>query len=137
MNHLLVFPMFAMVMLTFLVGVILFASRVSAFRKGQITLRYFRNMDGEKPTEWMLKASRHFSNLFELPVVFYAGCITALWLPTSNVWILVWAWLFVFARVVHAFIHIGPNNPRYRMLAFMLGFFCVLAIWVEIILTIR
>lgn len=137
MSHLLVYPMFALVMLTLLVGISLFASRVSAFRKRQISHRYFECMEGESPTDWMKKSSRHFSNLFELPVMFYAGCITAMLLPATNVWILVWAWLFVAARGVHAVIHIGPNNPRYRMLAFMLGFFCVIAIWVEIVLSLR
>lgn len=137
MNPLLIYPMFAMVMLTFLVGLNLFASRVSAFRKGRVTFRYFKNMDGEQPTEWMIKSSRHFSNLFEVPVLFYAGCITAMVLPVTSAWILVWAWAFVGARVLHAIIHLGPNHPRLRMMSFLLGFLCAIAIWIEVVISLH
>lgn len=137
MNHLLIYPMFALVMLTFLVGLSLFASRLSAFRKGRITPRYFKNMDGEQPTEWMIKSSRHFSNLFEVPVLFYAGCITAMVLPVTGSPILIWAWAFVVARVLHAMIHLGPNYLRLRMMSFLLGFLCVIAIWLEIIISLH
>jgi hypothetical protein len=39
-------------------------------------------------------------------------------------------WLFVGARVAHAWIHIGSNKIFPRIGAFMLGFFCVFALWV-------
>jgi len=137
MNHLLVYPMFAVVMLTLLVGMNLFASRITAFRKGEVGRGYFKNMTGESPTTWMDKSSRHFTNLFEIPVLFYAGCITAMVVPITSPWILIWAWTFVVARAFHAFIFLTTDHTRLRMLSFMLGFFCVAAIWIEIIVSIR
>src|SRR4051812_29673428 len=99
MNLLFIYPMFTLVMLTAVMAFVLFFSRLNGARKGAIKMRHFQTMSGHgEPTELMTKASRHFTNLFEMPVLFYAGSITAMVIPLSGTLILFWAWLFVFAR---------------------------------------
>lgn len=129
MNFALLYPMIAMAGLTFLVGGLLFSIRVAAVRGGKIKMKYFRTYNEGSSTELELKASQHFANLFEVPVLFYAASITAMILPVQGSGILVAAWVFFASRVAHAFMHIGPNRIFPRMISFFLGFFSAVAMW--------
>ena len=40
------------------------------------------------------------------------------------------AWLYVAARVVHAFVHLGSNRLRLRIRAYFAGWLTLLAMWV-------
>ena len=128
--------MFALVILTCAVMIFSFRARVAAIKKGEIAIKYFKTFEGGNPPEAVVKAGRHFSNLFEVPVLFYAGLIIAMMMPLTGFWIQVWAWLFVVARILHAAIHLGPNKIRPRMLAYALGWVAVLAIWISLLLHI-
>lgn len=66
----LVFPMLALVVLTAAVLGILFSRRTRAVSQGRVSTRYFRSYQGEVEPEDAATASRHFSNLFEAPVLF-------------------------------------------------------------------
>lgn len=136
MNLTLIYPMFALVILTFIVLSILFISRVSAVRTKKISAKYFKTYEGGNPPEFITKASRHFSNLFEMPVLYYAGLILAMLVPVEGFWILFWSWSFVVARVVHALIHIGPNKLWPRIFSYFTGAVCVLAIWVLLVMQV-
>lgn len=129
--------MFVMVILTAIVGITLFVRRMRAIKAKQITFQYFKAMSGETPPHDALNAARHFSNLFETPVLFYAGCITAMVLPVMSPWVLVWAWAFVAARIAHASIHLGRNSVRPRALSFFFGFSMVVSLWIEIVLSVK
>lgn len=136
MNVYLVYPMFAMVLLTALVMISMFVTRVSAIKSGKMNVRYFKTYDMGDQTEAVAKSSRHFVNLFELPVLFYVGCLVAMILPINDKGVLFWAWFFVLARVVHAYIHIGPNKLIPRMSAYAVGWVAVLALWIDIIVAV-
>ncbi|MEE8076849.1 MAG: MAPEG family protein [Candidatus Binatia bacterium] len=45
-------------------------------------------------------------NLFELPVLFYAGCIVAFVTGTVDTLLVGTAWLFVLTRYVHSYFHL-------------------------------
>ncbi len=91
----LVYPMFAMVILTATVLVILFRSRVRAVRGGKVNTTYFRTYQGEIEPDETAKPSRHFVNLFEAPTLFYAACVTAMIVHDSAIAVQVLAWLYV------------------------------------------
>ena len=67
--------MFAMVLLTATVLVIMFRSRVRAIREKALTSAYFRILSGRHEPEYAVKPARHFINLFEAPTLFYAACL--------------------------------------------------------------
>lgn len=136
MNLLLIYPMFALVCLTAAVGWLVLVIRINAVRSGRMDGRYFKTFNYGEPTELVVKTGRHFGNLFEVPVLFYTGCIVAMVLPVQGFWILFWAWTFVAARCFHAFIHIGPNKIYPRIAAFFLGFLAAVAIWIQIFLQV-
>lgn len=137
MNLQMIYPMFAMVILTVAVLVKTVLVRFKAVREGQVSVRYFKTFsEGGNPPERMLQAQRHFSNLFEMPVLFYAGCLAAMVTPVLTADVQIWAWLFVAARVAHAWIHMGVNSIRPRMLAFGVGVVAVCGLWVTVVLRV-
>lgn len=132
-SSLLIFPMAAMVLLTLIVGGFLMVARVQGLRSGQIKMRYFKTLQEGEPTEAMTKASRHFINLFEVPVLFYVICLAAIALQIQSPCLVPLAWAFVAFRTIQAFVHLGPNKVVVRMSVYLLGFTAVLAMWVDVV----
>lgn len=122
-----------MVILTMIVAMAMLWSRIQAARAGQIDRRYFKTAEGPAP-EQVVKTARHFTNLFELPVLYYTACSLALVIGISGTAIHIWAWLFVAARAAHAIIHIGPNKVYPRMISYQLGWVAVFAIWILLVM---
>lgn len=131
-----IYPMYAMVLLTCLVAFRLLFTRVADIRGGKVKLKFYRTLSGEgELSDAQLKAARQFINLFEVPVLFYAGCLTAIVTQITGPTAIALAWGFVAARAVQAAIHMTYNNVRHRMVAYFTGFGCVLALWTLIALS--
>jgi hypothetical protein len=122
-------PVLAVVALTFVGLVRMGMGRAAAIRGGHPP-RYYRAQIGEPEPEATVVAVRHWSNLFELPTLFYAACVVAYVLNAVNGVVLGLAWAYVAARLVQSAVHLTYNNPAHRGLAFMIGAFCVFALWV-------
>ena len=106
----LIYPMSAMVLLTVVVLVSLFRSRVRAVKNGEISAAYFRTYQGEIEPESTLKLSQQFSNIFEAPTLFYVVCLAAMITAQAAPAFQLLAWVYVVLRVVHAFVHTGSNR---------------------------
>lgn len=130
-----IYPMFTMVLLTFGVMILMGIARINSVRTGKVKVGYFRTMSGDSP-EHLLKLSRHFSNLFEVPVLFYTAGVLSVTLNIEHALLGAFAWSFVVIRCIQAFIHITYNNVIHRMLAFIAGSACVLIIWCILILSL-
>ncbi|MES2854293.1 MAG: MAPEG family protein, partial [Bdellovibrionota bacterium] len=73
----LIYPMFAMVILTLVTMLVMLNTRMRAVKAGKIKFSYFKTYNTEAPDE-ILKTQRHYTNLFELPVLFYVACLVAM-----------------------------------------------------------
>jgi hypothetical protein len=60
-------------------------------------------MQGQEVPEFITKSTRHFSNLFEVPTLFYAGGAVYLALGLDSRLAVACAWAFVVARTLHTF----------------------------------
>ena len=132
----LIYPMLAMVLLTFAVAMVLFRARVRAVREGHTPITYFRTFQGAEEPEFLIKATRHFANLFEVPTLFYAGCLAAMVAGVAGPLMVALAWGYVIARLVHAVINIGSNRIRRRMSAYFISWLFLLAFWVALGVTV-
>ena len=132
-TYALVFPMFALVLLTAVVLTVLFRSRVRAVRAGRISAKFFRIYQGETEPEETAKPARHFSNLFEAPTLFYAGCLAAMVTGDSGMVVQILAWAYVLARALHAYIHLGQNRLGRRINAYFAGWIALLALWTHVV----
>ena len=131
-----IYPMFALVVLTFIVGFSTGISRLMSAEKGLVDPRYFRLFAGHTPPDSMLKLGRNFSNLFEVPVLFYAVGIINLTLGFNDKLMIRFAWAFVILRIIHSIIHVTYNNPMHRFLVFLLSSSIVLIMWIQLVTTI-
>jgi hypothetical protein len=129
----LIYPMFAMVLLTATVLGILFRSRVRAVREQKVTTRFFRIYQGETEPEISAQAARHFTNLFEAPTLFYAACLAAMVTRQTGLTVVVLAWGYVAARLAHAYIHLGSNRLKHRIRAYFSGWLVLMAMWIVIV----
>ena len=128
-------PMLAIVLLTF-IGFIRMAMMRGAAVKAGHDPNYYKAHLGTPEPEATVAAVRHYGNLFELPTIFYAACLTAFVLPAVGMWTLIFAWVYVAARYVQSLIHLTSNNTSQRGGAFVLGVVCTIALWVNIGLAI-
>ena len=127
-----IYPMLAMVLLTFIVLVVVFRRRVWMVREGHAPVSYFRTFQGSREPDYAVQASRHFSNLFEAPVLFYAGCLAAMVVGLRGWGVLALAWGYVATRIIHAVVHLGGNRVRHRMRVYFIGWLMLLALWLWI-----
>ncbi len=136
MNTQFIFPMYALVVLAFVVALTLLYRRIISVKKGEMSAKRFKTLSfGESPA-YVLQAERHFINLFEVPVLFFPACIIALLLPIQSQAALPLAWAFVGFRTVQAIIHLGPNKVYPRFLMFFSGFLTLIAFWTIIVLEV-
>ncbi|WP_041523817.1 MAPEG family protein [Gilvimarinus agarilyticus] len=125
-----IYPMAALVLLTFYVALRMFKARVSAIKGGQVAMEHFRTYatPSDQLPQAMVLSQRCYNNLFEMPILFYAACITAMVTQLTGVFMLALAWLYVGCRVVQATLHLR-GKIRWRMRSFMASNVCLLAMW--------
>ena len=128
-----IYAMFAMVVLTFLVGCIAFFTRVNSVKQKQLSPKDFKLMDAERYPDNVIKTTRCFNNQFEVPVLFYAACLCYLTLDASSYLGVLLAWGFVVCRIAHAYIHITYNHLLHRIIAFWLAVLMVMALWLNLL----
>lgn len=130
----LLYPMFAMVLLTATTLARLFTKRLAAVRAGTADARYFKTyQEGSEPVA-TAQLSRNFSNLFEAPVLFYVACVSAMVTGLSSGAMVGLAWLYVLARVVHSWIHTGPNSLNPRIAAYFASWLVLVTMWIVLVL---
>jgi hypothetical protein len=128
-SHVLVYPMAAMVLLTVLVLMRMVLGRVAAVKRGDVDARFYKTYQGDVEPRAAAQNTRHFINLFESPVLFYAACITAM-VVGQGTGIIVWlAWTYVVCRVIHAVVHLGGNRIPPRMAIYGASWAVLLVMW--------
>jgi hypothetical protein len=132
----LVYPMTAMVLLTAVVLVRMFRSRVAAVRSGLIAREFYRLHQGGDEPEAPRKHARHFINLFEAPTLFYVVCLAAMVSGVNTAAMAALAWGYVLVRVVHAAVHLGGNRLRNRVRLYGIGWLLLLAMWLYLTIAI-
>ena len=130
----LIYPMAAMVLLTIVVFLRMVRGRVAAVRSGAVDGRFYKTYQGEN-TEPRQAAqhTRHFTNLFENPVLFYVACAVAMTSGLGGTPMLVMAWLFVATRIVHAIIHLTSNRIPQRIAAYASSWTVLAAMWLWLV----
>jgi len=129
-----IYAMFTLVVLTSGVAIHLLRLRIAAVKKGEVSLGYFRLNKGDTAIPRnMEQAANNFSNLFEVPTLFYAAGILSLVLHFETLALSLLAWLFVASRAIHSWIHLTSNNVIRRMQVFLVGNLCLLLMWALIV----
>ena len=123
-------PMLLVVVLTFIAFFRMGAARGAAMKTMDAT--YYRAHLGGSEPEFAVVAVRHYGNLFEMPTLFYAACITAFVLGAVGIWTVAFAWAYALLRLVQSAVHATYNNPAHRGIAFVLSGLSMIALWVNV-----
>ena len=124
-------PIVAMLLLTMVVWVVLFAKRMSYIGEAKLDAQELQTPEKAKALipEAVQFPAHNFANLFEMPVVFYAVCLVLygaavqglIELAAYQVYL---AWGFVALRVVHSAIQCTVNKVMPRFIAYLFSSLC-------------
>jgi hypothetical protein len=121
-------PVFAEVILTFLLLFALAPLRTRDFKTG---VTQPENIALREPN-WSrrtLQIGYSYSNQFELPVLFYVLTILAFFTHRAGVVFVALAWLFVIFRYLQAYVHVTSNKVRVRGSFFILSAVVLAIMW--------
>lgn len=125
----LILAMAALGFWTFLVLALVPLRRRSAILDGKAHIKDFRYGQSETvPGEYSIP-NRNYMNLLELPVLFYVVCLIVLATRRYDEIMVMLAWAFVVARIIHSLIHLTYNNVMHRFFALGAGLMILIAMW--------
>ncbi|MGA9572764.1 MAG: MAPEG family protein [Lysobacterales bacterium] len=129
----LLLPLLAQVLLTFIVTVSMYRTRVTEMKSKKIHPQRIgtRSTSRELLTD-SARAADNYSNLFESPLLFYTAILLTLMLMVPDNILVVLAWTYVAARYIHSFIHLTYNRVMHRFSVFVFSVFVLLAYWVRL-----
>jgi len=130
--NLILFPVIAIVLLTFAVGILMLKFKFKAVKEHGLNPRHFLLNKGAKLPDYLVKATNHYANLFEAPVLFYVVCLVIYSGNKTDDSYLVLAWLFAGLRYAHAYIHINYNDLKHRMLVFLAAVTVLAVMWIRL-----
>lgn len=135
MNNLqLIYPMAAMVLLTVIVLTRMVLGRFSSVKAGEVDARFYKTYQGDDEPRAAAQNTRHVTNLFENPVLFYAACLAAIATDQGTAAMVWLAWAFVACRVIHAIVHLGANKIPPRMAVYLASWVVLLAMWATLVI---
>ncbi len=123
MDHSLLQPVAALMLLTLLVWVYMYLVRFRFIIANRVPAQSIATpelLNAALP-ERVNRPSNNLKNLFELPVIFYAVCILLLATQKADGVFLNLAWAYVGLRVVHSAIHCTVNIVALRFAVYALS----------------
>jgi len=127
------FPMIALVTLTFAVLLLIPVRRFRAGIAGQIRYDDFKYGESQRVPAEVSIPNRNMMNLLELPMLFYVACLIHLVIGRVDEYGLALAWLYVGLRLVHSAIHVTYNRVGHRLVAFALSNVVLVMLWTNLI----
>lgn len=127
-------PLFVQVALTLFLLFRLGWLRYRVVQRGEVKLLPEFALTGDRWPPYVRQTSNSFSNQFEIPVLFYVAMVLGLLVNAIDFLFVVFAWVFVVSRLLHAAVHVTSNDVRYRFPTYAIGVFAVIVLWVMIAL---
>jgi hypothetical protein len=132
-TDLLLLPLLAQVLLTAIVWVALYVTRLREIRIKRIEpQRLADSAQAERLLKDVAGPSENFVNLFETPVLFYAAILLLYASDRANLIYLWLAWGFVLLRYAHSLIHITYNRVLHRFFVYMASTLFLWALWIAL-----
>ena len=130
-HNLILLPMGALALLTFIVLLLIPFRRFRAAFAGQVNPGDFKYGESNRVPGDVSIPNRNYMNLLELPVLFYAICIiNYVARPEIDSFTLFLAWLYVALRALHSLVHLTYNNVFHRLALFAASNVALLGMWI-------
>ena len=131
-------PVFWFIFSYFLVLMVLAARRLMAIRAGLYPFSYFKiyqKNPGDIFPEKAEQASRHYINLFELPMLFFFWSILVIITSRISNDMIILAWLYVIFRNLHTLEHLTRNFIKSRFVLFFISNMVLLFSYIKLALS--
>lgn len=126
------YPVFALFVLTAFSTLRLAYLRLNAVKTGVVNPKFYRDYQGYEEPEKLRVASRHVINLYEAPVLFYTVSIIAYVTEVEGFAIVAMAWAYVLLRYLHSYVHLTSNKVLLRFRLFATSHAILVAIWITV-----
>ena len=123
-----IYPIFAMVLLTLLVWLRMYHIRFTEMHKNRIGPEEMTMFNRDLPRR-IITSGDNLRNLFELPVLFYLVAALIMLSGRADPVFEGMSWAFVTLRYIHSFIHMGYNRVAHRFAAYAAGALVLWLIW--------
>jgi hypothetical protein len=119
-------PMFAMMLLTILVWVYMYAKRIPFINSLKLEADQITPAElASRSPPAVSNPSDNLKNLFEVPVLFYAMSLYLFVTGSADTTYLVAAWAYVALRAAHSAVHCTINIVMLRFIIYALSCACV------------
>ena len=132
----LIYPMAALFSLNIMVMFTMLFFRIKAVRTRKVSPRYFKLNKGADIPDHLEALSQNYTNLLELPLLFYIVCLAVIVLNLNIQDFVVYAWIYVGFRYIHSLIHVTYNHILHRLSAFAVSCFVLIAMWLKLVLLV-
>jgi len=122
-------PMVALVAWTAGVGYLAVKRRIAEIRTKQIPLQSIARPRDIASALNDTQATDNFNNLLQVPLLFYVWCLSITQLNGDHWLAVIFAWVYVGARIWHSVIQITHNQVLQRFKVWMLGNMILLVLW--------
>ena len=126
-------PMLAQVLLTFLVGIYVYVTRLYEIRQKNIDPQNLAHRtDGQSLLVTSEGPADNFKNLFEMPLLFFLAVLLSLILLIQDDLLVSLAWGFVLLRTIHSLIHCTYNRVMHRFMAYVASSLLLAFMWLRL-----
>ena len=121
-------PLFVLVLMTLVLGFWIPIASVPLLRRGEVRPHDIdlRQPNWPRPVQ---QINNSYTSQFEQPVLFYVLTILAIITKHADLLFVVMAWIYVLARLAHAYIHVTSNNVNLRGPVFGIGALVLAIMW--------
>ena len=126
-------PLLAQVLLTFLVWIYLYVTRLAEMRRKGIDPQDL--YDRAVAQSLLIDSSgpaNNFKNLMELPILFYVAVLLTMALLIQDPVLVKLAWGFVLMRALHSVVHCTYNRVMHRFTAYFVSCVFLFLMWVRL-----
>ena len=128
-----ILPVLALVALTFFVWIAMYITRISEMQRKRI---HAQKLDSRVHAQALLTDSAvvadNLKNLFEMPILFYAGMLLSMILMIQDPLLVQLAWGFVALRFIHSLVHCTYNRVMHRFIAYLASCLVLMLIWARL-----
>jgi hypothetical protein len=128
-------PMFVLVLMTFILGFWFPTLTVPLLRRGEVKAQDINLRQPNWPRP-IMQINNSYTSQFEQPVLFYVLTVLAIISKQADLLFVVMAWIFVLARLAHAYVHVTSNDIRVRGPIFGIAALVLAIMWLIFIVRI-
>lgn len=123
-------PMFVQVLLTGIVWLEMYRRRLGYTAANKIDPQSLADASDVREVLKPVQApANNLTNLFEIPVLFFAAILTIYASGIANTLLLGLAWAFVILRVLHSLVQLTSNEVMKRFFVYAASTFVLWAMW--------